>query len=112
MEDVQRERGGESAPVQPGDVEGVERAVFLRGPDERGHDPGGDQDLHGVFQELDRPAAPLSAACLKRKLVTLTAGENVLRLLPPLVITRADAEEAVRRIDDALQEFTTQEAQA
>ncbi len=61
---------------------------------------------------LDRPAAPLSAACLKRKLVTLTAGENVLRLLPPLVITRAEAEEAVRRIDGALQEFTTQEAQA
>ena len=58
---------------------------------------------------LDRPAAPLSAACLKRKLVTLTAGENVLRLLPPLVITRAEAEEAVRRIDAALQEFTTQE---
>ena len=60
----------------------------------------------------DRPAAPLSAACLKQKLVTLTAGENVLRLLPPLVITRAEAEEAVRRIDAALQEFTTQEAQA
>jgi len=58
---------------------------------------------------LDRPAAPLSAACLKRKLVTLTAGENVLRLLPPLVITRAEAEEAVRRIDAALQEFTQEE---
>ena len=60
---------------------------------------------------LDRPAGPLSAACLKQQLVTLTAGENVLRLLPPLVITRAEAEEAVRRIDAALQEFTTQEAQ-
>ena len=54
---------------------------------------------------LDRPAGELSALCLKRRLVTLTAGENVLRLLPPLVITRAEADEALERIAGALKEF-------
>ena len=54
---------------------------------------------------LDRPAAGLSALCLKRRLVTLTAGENVLRLLPPLIITRADADTALERIADAMKEF-------
>ncbi len=54
---------------------------------------------------LDQPAAPLLSLVLKRRLVALTAGENVLRLLPPLVITRADSDAAVERIADALAEF-------
>jgi len=54
---------------------------------------------------LDQPAGPVQALALKRRLVTLTAGENVLRLLPPLVITRADSDAAVERIADALAEF-------
>ena len=58
---------------------------------------------------LDRPAGGLSALCLKRRLVTLTAGENVLRLLPPLVITRAEADLALARIAGALEEFNETE---
>jgi len=58
---------------------------------------------------LDRPAGGLSALCLKRRLVTLTAGENVLRLLPPLVITRAEADLALERIAGALEEFNETE---
>ena len=54
---------------------------------------------------LDQPAGPVQALALKRRLVTLTAGENVLRLLPPLVITRSDSDAAVERIADALAEF-------
>ncbi len=35
------------------------------------------------------------------QLLTMSAGDNVLRLLPPLVVTEADIEEAARRIGDA-----------
>ncbi len=54
---------------------------------------------------LDRPAGELSALCLKQRLVTLTAGETVLRLLPPLTISRAEADCALERIAAALEEF-------
>ena len=55
---------------------------------------------------LDRPAGGLSALCLKQRLVTLTAGETVLRLLPPLTISRAEADSAIERIAAALEEFS------
>ena len=54
---------------------------------------------------LDRPAAPLLTLCLEEKLVALTAGETVLRLLPPLTVTRAEADEAISRIERALKKF-------
>lgn len=54
---------------------------------------------------LDREAGTLAGLCLKRNLVVLTAGETVLRLLPPLNLTRAEAEDGVRRIGEALAEL-------
>ncbi|MBE6386957.1 MAG: aspartate aminotransferase family protein [Lentisphaerae bacterium] len=51
---------------------------------------------------LDRPAAELHGLLLKERLVTLTAGETVLRLLPPLVITKEDADFAIEKIDKCL----------
>ncbi len=54
---------------------------------------------------LDFPAAPLQAEMLKQKLVTLTAGENVLRLLPPLIISRAEVDEGVAKIAAGLEAF-------
>lgn len=47
---------------------------------------------------LDREAATLAGLCLKRNLVVLTAGETVLRLLPPLNLTRAEADEGIGKI--------------
>lgn len=44
---------------------------------------------------LDRSAAPLLSALREKGLIALVAGETVLRLLPPLIITKADADEAV-----------------
>jgi acetylornithine/succinyldiaminopimelate/putrescine aminotransferase len=41
----------------------------------------------------------------KYKLVTLTAGETVLRLLPHLVITKEEADIALERIAAALVDF-------
>ena len=54
---------------------------------------------------LDQPAGPLLDLCLKRNLVVLTAGETVLRLLPPLTIIREEADCAITRIVDAIAEF-------
>lgn len=39
----------------------------------------------------------------QRKLLTVAAGDNVLRLLPPLIVTEADIEEAVTIIAEALE---------
>ena len=42
--------------------------------------------------ELDRPAAPVVAAALEHGLVLGSAGENTLRLTPPLTLTADEAE--------------------
>jgi predicted acetylornithine/succinylornithine family transaminase len=44
---------------------------------------------------LDRDAAEVVDASREDGLLVLTAGENVLRLLPPLVVTEAEADEAL-----------------
>lgn len=55
---------------------------------------------------LDRPAAPLRGLTEKRGLLTLTAGENVLRLLPPLNVTLPEIDKALGIIENALVEFS------
>jgi 4-aminobutyrate aminotransferase len=42
--------------------------------------------------------------CFKRGLLVLGAGKNALRISPPLVLTKPQAETAVRIIDEALTE--------
>ena len=59
---------------------------------------------------LDRPAGPVAALLLKDKMVALTAGETVLRLVPPLTITREDSKIALKKIDRALAEFAKNES--
>ncbi len=54
---------------------------------------------------LDHPAGALSALLLKYNLVTLTAGETVLRLLPPLTLTRDEADEGLEAIATGLAEY-------
>ena len=54
---------------------------------------------------LDRPAGALAAAILKHNLITLTAGETVLRLLPALNLTREDADLALERIAAGLKDY-------
>lgn len=54
---------------------------------------------------LDREAATLAGLLLKRNLVVLTAGETVLRLLPPLVITRQEADLGLEKIAAGLEEL-------
>jgi acetylornithine/N-succinyldiaminopimelate aminotransferase len=51
----------------------------------------------GLLQALKcvLPQNEVQAACLAEGLIVLTAGENVLRLAPPLVVTDADLDAAV-----------------
>jgi acetylornithine/N-succinyldiaminopimelate aminotransferase len=48
------------------------------------------------------PMGDVVAACMAEKLLTVGAGENVVRLLPPLNVTEAEIAEAVQRLSSAL----------
>jgi predicted acetylornithine/succinylornithine family transaminase len=52
--------------------------------------------------ELTRDAAPVVPAGLERGVIVNRTAERVVRLLPPLVITEADADEALERLEAAL----------
>jgi acetylornithine/N-succinyldiaminopimelate aminotransferase len=47
------------------------------------------------------PNTEFIAAVLKEKMLVIGAGDNVARLLPPLVVTRADVDEAIVKLDRA-----------
>ncbi len=56
-----------------------------------------------VGVELDRPVKPLLEAALERGLVVINAGENVLRLTPPLIVSDADIDQALAILGQCLQ---------
>jgi acetylornithine/N-succinyldiaminopimelate aminotransferase len=47
------------------------------------------------------PSADLVAALREQKLLTVGAGENVVRFLPPLIVTEAEIEESVASLERA-----------
>jgi acetylornithine/N-succinyldiaminopimelate aminotransferase len=51
---------------------------------------------------LDRDAAGVVDACRAHGLLALTAGQDVLRLLPPLVVTDAEVDEALAVLGEVL----------
>jgi acetylornithine aminotransferase/acetylornithine/N-succinyldiaminopimelate aminotransferase len=55
--------------------------------------------------DLTREAAPVVGAGLDRGVVVNRTADTVVRLLPPLVITEAEADEALSRLDAALTAF-------
>ena len=54
----------------------------------------------------DRPAGELLPLLQANGMIALTAGENVLRLMPPLNITKEEADEALRIMDKTFSEFS------
>ena len=52
--------------------------------------------------ELDRPAADVVAACTERGLLVGTAGANVVRLTPPLIVSTAEIEDALGVLEEVL----------
>ena len=57
-----------------------------------------------VGVDLASPVADVVSACRKRGLLVLTAGDNTLRLAPPLIVDEASVERAVEIIGQALEE--------
>ena len=55
-----------------------------------------------VAAVLDREAGPVVDACRELGLLVLKAGTDVLRLLPPLVVTADEVDEALAVLDRAL----------
>ena len=55
-----------------------------------------------VAAVLDRDAGPVVDACRERGLLVVTAGSDVLRLLPPLVVTADEVDEALGVIAESL----------
>ena len=55
-----------------------------------------------IGMEMRQRAAPVIAGLLERGLLTVAAGPNVVRFLPPLVITAAEVDEVVRIVRDEL----------
>jgi len=52
--------------------------------------------------ELSEPAAPFVAAAREQRLLILTAGPNVIRIVPPLTISRAELERGVAVLAEVL----------
>jgi acetylornithine/succinyldiaminopimelate/putrescine aminotransferase len=59
---------------------------------------------------LDRPVGTIITKCMERGLLVLNAGDNVLRLLPPLIVTSQDIQAAVNVLDEVLQEIAAEVA--
>jgi acetylornithine/N-succinyldiaminopimelate aminotransferase len=56
------------------------------------------------------PAGELVDALRAEKMITVGAGDNVVRLLPPLIIDEAEIADAVARIDRACARLTKKAA--
>jgi len=54
-----------------------------------------------------KPVAELIKACRENGLIVLRAGTNVLRLLPPLVISKSDVALALKKLDLACKQLGT-----
>ncbi|MGH7522117.1 MAG: aspartate aminotransferase family protein [Gemmatimonadales bacterium] len=52
--------------------------------------------------ELNEVAAPIVAAARERHLLVLTAGPNVIRIVPPLTISRDDLERGITILEEVL----------
>lgn len=90
---------------------------LLQGFNRSLHNQPGVTDIRGrglmIGIELDKPCTELVAKALKSGLlINVTAG-NVIRLLPPYILTDEEADELIRRVSDLIIEFyQTPEASA
>jgi len=52
--------------------------------------------------EVTVPARGIVAACMERGLLVLTAGDNVVRFVPPLIVTEGEVDQALAIVEAAL----------
>ena len=55
-----------------------------------------------IGAEFSCPIDPLIQAAAKRDLLLISAGENVLRLCPPLIVTMEQVDEAIEIIAESI----------
>lgn len=55
--------------------------------------------------ELDRACSPLVSMCAERELLINVTAERVIRLLPPLIMNREQADELLSKLTDAITTF-------
>jgi acetylornithine aminotransferase len=60
--------------------------------------------------ELDRPCKPIVNLALERGLLLNVTADSVVRLLPPLVLTDAEADQIVAGVADAVRSFLAADA--
>lgn len=60
--------------------------------------------------KLKTPVGDLIDACMAEKLLCVIAGDNVMRLIPPLNVTDEDLQEAVRRVGAGLRRVAAKAA--
>lgn len=74
----------------------------------------GVRDIRGrglmIGVELDAPCQPIMKHALERGLLLNVTAERVVRLLPPLILSDAEADEIVKRTADAVNAFLRQTA--
>ena len=58
------------------------------------------------------PSGDLVTALRDQKLLTVGAGENVVRFLPPLIVTEAEIEESVQRLERACVALSARQVEA
>lgn len=59
--------------------------------------------MRGLVFDLDKmKPGDVSKKALENGLVVITAGTNVLRMLPPLIITKADIDEMIEKLEKSL----------
>lgn len=61
----------------------------------------------GLMQGIvcDKPVGQIAAAALEEGLIIITAGNNVIRLVPPLVIEEKHVDEMLEKLNKVLQKF-------
>ena len=56
--------------------------------------------------DFDRPVADIiKHALIDEKMVLINAGSNVLRFIPPLIISKEDVDDALERLKRVLNKF-------
>ncbi len=60
--------------------------------------------------ELDRPCAALMQRALARRLLINVTADNVVRLLPPLIITNDQADTIIAEVSELIEQFTDSQA--
>jgi acetylornithine/N-succinyldiaminopimelate aminotransferase len=94
--------------LAPGFLDHVARLGLLfrqRLAEQKDRWPGVIEEVRGeglmVGLKLKVPPADFAEAGLAQKILVIPAGDNVVRLLPPLVVTEEEIAEGVRRLDAA-----------